>query len=132
METAIQYHLSKKISMPFVDALEKVTEELRKEGFGIITTIDMRETFRKKLNENFRNYIILGACNPRFAFEALSMEDKIGVFLPCNVVVQQHENDEVEVSIVNPEEMLRNVDDLTARGFAIEVKEAMQNVLKRL
>jgi len=128
----MEYHLSKKLSMPFGDAIEKVTEELRKEGFGIITTIDMRETFRKKLDEDFRNYMILGACNPRYAHEALLMEDKIGVFLPCNVVVQEHEDGEVEISIVDPEEMLHNVEDLNLRTFATEIKEAMQNVLHRL
>ena len=132
METAMQYHLSKKLSMPFSDAIEKVTDELRKEGFGIITTIDMKETFRKKLDEDFRNYMILGACNPRFAFEALSMEDKIGVFLPCNVVVQQHEDDEVEISIVDPEEMVHAVDDLNVRSFGTEIKKVMENVLNRM
>jgi len=128
----MEYHLSKNLSMPFGDAIKKVTEELRKEGFGIITTIDMRETFRKKLDEDFRNYMILGACNPRYAHEALLMEDKIGVFLPCNVVVQEHEDGEVEISIVDPEEMLHNVEDLNLRTFATEIKEAMQNVLHRL
>jgi len=132
METVMQYHLSKKLPFAFNDAIEKVTEELRKEGFGIITTIDMKETFRKKLNESFRNYIILGACNPRFAFEALTMEDKVGVFLPCNVVVQEHESGQVEISIVDPEEMLHSVDDLNLRSFATEIKQAMQNVLDRL
>jgi uncharacterized protein (DUF302 family) len=128
----MEYHLSKKISVPFGDAVEKVTEELRKEGFGIITIIDIKETFRKKINEDFRNYIILGACNPRYAYEALLADDKVGVFLPCNVVVQEHEDGEVEVSIVNPEELMHSVDDLNLRTFATEVKEAMQNVLKRL
>jgi uncharacterized protein (DUF302 family) len=128
----MEYHLSKKIPVPFGDAVGKVTEELRKEGFGIITIIDIKETFRKKINEGFRNYIILGACNPRYAYEALLTDDKVGVFLPCNVVVQEHEDGEVEVSIVNPEELMHSVDDLNLRTFATEVKEAMENVLKRL
>ncbi len=126
------YHLSKKLNVPFTEAVTNVTEELRKEGFGIITTIDLRETFRKKINVDFRNYIILGACNPRYAYEASLEEDKVGVFLPCNVVVQEHENGEVEVSIVNPEELMKSVDDLKLKTFATEVKEAMQNVLNRL
>jgi len=126
------YHLSKKLNAPFNGAVTMVIEELKKEGFGIITTIDMRETFRKKINADFRNYIILGACNPRYAYEALLEEDKVGVFLPCNVVVQEHENKEVEVSIVNPEEMMHDVDDLKVKTFATEIKEAMENVLTRL
>ena len=87
----MSYHLSRYISDSFEDAIEKVTEELRKEGFGIITSIDLRETFKKKINKLFRNYIILGACNPQYAYEVLSIENKAGVFLPCNVVIQQHE-----------------------------------------
>jgi uncharacterized protein (DUF302 family) len=126
------YHLSKKLSVSFNEAVEMVTEELRKEGFGIITTINLRETFRKKINVDFRNYIILGACNPRYAYEALLEEDKVGVFLPCNVVVQEHEDGEVEVSIVNPEELMQGVDDLNLKTFATEIKEGMQNVLNRL
>jgi len=126
------YHLSKKLPVSFDEAIKKVTEELKKEGFGIITTIDIRETFSKKINVDFRNYIILGACNPRYAYEALLEEDKIGVFLPCNVVVQEHDNGEVEVSIVNPEEVMHSVDDLNLKTFATELKEDMQNVLNRL
>ena len=120
------------MSVPFAEAVASVTEELRKEGFGIITTIDMKETFRKKLNVDFCNYIILGACNPRYAYEALLEEDKVGVFLPCNVVVQEHENGEVEVSIVNPEEMMHDIDDLKVKSFATDIKGAMVNVLNRL
>ena len=126
------YHLSKKLNVPFTEAVEIVTEELRKEGFGVITSIDIKETFKKKINVDFRNYIILGACNPRYAYETLLEEDKVGVFLPCNVVVQEHEDGEVEVSIVNPEEMMHNVDELKLKTFATEIKEAMENVLNRL
>jgi uncharacterized protein (DUF302 family) len=126
------YHLSKKSKMPFNAAIEKVTEELRKEGFGVITYIDMKETFKKKINADFRNYVILGACNPRYAYEALLAEDKVGVFLPCNVVVQQHNDGEVEVSIVNPEELMHSIDDLSLRALAIEMKQAIENVLDRM
>ena len=128
----MSYHLSKKISVSFKQAIEKVTEELKKEGFGIITSIDLKETFQKKINQVFRNYVILGACNPRYAYETLSAEDKTGVFLPCNVVIQEHENGDVEVSIVNPEELMHGVDNLTLKTFATEMKESMQAVLSRL
>jgi uncharacterized protein (DUF302 family) len=126
------YHLSKKLSLPFAEAITNVIEELKREGFGIITTIDLREAFKIKLNVDFRNYIILGACNPRYAYEALLEEDKIGVFLPCNVVVQEHESGEVELSIVNPEDLMQGLDDLNLKTFATEIKEAMMNVLNRL
>ena len=109
--------------------LRKVINELQKVGFGRITHIDMKETLKKKLNVDFRNYIILGACNPRYAYEALLKENKLGVFLPCNVVVQEHETGEVEVSIVNPEETMNSVNDLNLRTFATEVKESLQQVL---
>lgn len=128
----MSYHLSKKISASFGEAIERVTEELRKEGFGIITSIDLKETFQKKINQVFRNYLILGACNPRYAYETLLAENKTGVFLPCNVVIQQHENGDVEVSIVNPEELMHGIDNLNLKTFATETKEAMQAVLSRL
>lgn len=129
---AITYHLSKKTTISFAKAVDKVTEELKKEGFGIITTIDLKETFREKINVDFRNYIILGACNPHFAYKALLEEDKMGVFLPCNVVVQEHENGEVEISIGNPEELMPGINNVHLKTFATEIKEAMLNVLHRI
>ena len=128
----MNYHLSKKLNLSFTEAVNNVTEELKKEGFGIITTIDLKETFKKKINVNFRNYVILGACNPRYAYEALLEEDKIGVFLPCNVVVQEHESGEVELSIINPEELMLGIDDLNVKTFATEIRAAMENVLHRM
>jgi uncharacterized protein (DUF302 family) len=128
----MSYHLSKKISASFEEAIERVTEELRNEGFGTITSIDLKEIFQKKINQVFRNYVILGACNPRYAYEALLAENKTGVFLPCNVVIQQHENGDVEVSIVNPEELMHGIDNLNLKTFGTEIKEAMQTVLSRL
>ena len=126
------FHMSKRVPGKFKQVIEQVTEELRKEGFGIISTIDLRKAFNKKISVDFRRYTILGACNPQYAYEALCEEDKMGIFLPCNVVVQQHENGQVEVSIVNPEELMHGVDDLNIKNFATEIKEAMQNVLNRL
>ena len=92
--------------MPFQHVLNKVTENLEHQGFGVITTIDVQDTFRKKLNVGFRKYKILGVCNPEFAYKAISLESHMGVMLPCNVVVQEHENGEVEVSAINPLETL--------------------------
>ena len=121
----MEFHFSKKVSIPFHQAVHKVITALKKQGFGIITEIDLRETFSKKLGVDFRNYLILGACNPRYAYESLLEEDKLGVFLPCNVVIQEHEDGEVEISFINPEEMVHSIDNLNIRTFATEVKEQL-------
>lgn len=125
----MQYYFSKKTNIPFDEVVEKVMEALKKEGFGVVTEINMKEIFKKKLNLEFRNYLILGACNPRFAYEALMEEDKVGVFLPCNVIVEEHDTGEVEIAIVNPEEMMHSVDNLSLRTFATEIKESLLQVL---
>ncbi len=125
----MEYHFSKKIKTSFADAIKKVTEELKNEGFGIITTIDMKETLKKKLDVDFRDYTILGACNPSFAYQALQADDKTGVLLPCNVTVQMHNNGEVEVSVVNPEDMMKSTGNIKLKGFAAEVKKSMLKVL---
>jgi uncharacterized protein (DUF302 family) len=119
-------------ALSFDETVKNVREALRQEGFGIITEIDMQETFKEKLNLYFRKYLILGACNPRFAYETLSEEDKVGVFLPCNVVVQEHDNGKTEVSIVDPEEMVHSVDNLSVRSFATQIKRTMQQVLHKI
>jgi uncharacterized protein (DUF302 family) len=126
----MEFHFSKKVSIPFNQAVDKVISALKKQGFGIITEIDLKETFSKKLNVDFRNYLILGACNPRYAYESLLEEDKLGVFLPCNVVIQQHEDGEVEISFINPEEMVHSIDNLNIRTFATEVREQLQEAFK--
>lgn len=128
----MEYHLSKKVPLQFDDAIDNITEQLRREGFGIITTIDLKKTFRDKLNTTFRNYTILGACNPRFAYESLLMEDKIGVFLPCNVVVQEHEDGQVEISIVDPVKLIAGTHDLSLKTFASEIKLSMENALRNV
>ena len=126
----MEFHFSKKVSIPFHQAVNNVITALKKQGFGIITEIDLRETFSKKLGVDFRNYLILGACNPRFAYESLLEEDKLGVFLPCNVVIQEHEDGEVEISFINPEEMVHGIDNLNIKTFATEVKEQLQEAFR--
>ncbi len=88
----MSYYFSKSINATFDDAVVRVTEQLKKEGFGILTEIDVQETLKKKLNADFRRYKILGACNPPFAYEALQAEDKIGTMLPCNVIVNEDQS----------------------------------------
>jgi uncharacterized protein (DUF302 family) len=88
----MSYNISKKAEGTFDDTIIKVTGELKKEGFGIISEIDLKEKFKEKLNVDFRNYKILGACNPAIAYKAIQQEDKIGIMLPCNILIQEHEN----------------------------------------
>ena len=125
----MEYHFSRRFSLSFEKAVERITQELKQEGFGIVTSIDIKEIFRKKINVEFRNYTILGACNPQFAYEGLLEEDKLGLFLPCNVVVQEHENGEVEISVVNPEELMQKTDDLNLKALAVELKTSLVHAL---
>lgn len=126
------YHLSRWSPFSFEETIEKITEALREEGFGVITTIDLKETFKKKLDVDFKSYVILGACNPRLAYEALLEEDKVGVFLPCNVVIQEHDNGDVEISIIDPETMMKPVSNLNLKLFAKQVRQSMQQVLHKI
>lgn len=100
------YYYSQKLKMSFDEAVQKITENLQEQGFGIITSIDLKDTLKQKLNVSFKKYKILGACNPEYAYKAVSLESHIGLMLPCNIVVQDHENGEVEVSAINPLETI--------------------------
>ncbi|MBK7211782.1 MAG: DUF302 domain-containing protein [Bacteroidales bacterium] len=125
-------YFSKLMTTGFEETIQIVTEILKEQGFGIITEIDVKETFKKKIDVNFRPYKILGACNPNFAFKALSKDDKVGIMLPCNVIVQQHENGEVEVMIVNPEISVKALKNPALEDFACEVSGVMRKVIARL
>ena len=116
----------------FEDALIRVTDELKKEGFGIITEIDVRETFKNKLDVDFRNYKILGACNPVFAHKAIQAESKIGALLPCNVIVQENAAGEIEVSAIDPEVSMSSVKNDNLSGIASEVKNKLKKVIGQL
>ena len=97
----MQYYFNKIVEMTFEETIDKVTEELKKEGFGVLTEIDVKAALKKKINVDFRKYQILGACNPSFAYKALLAEDKIGTMLPCNVIVQEREDGKVEVAAID-------------------------------
>ena len=116
----------------FDQAIEEVTAALKEEGFGVLTEIDVQATLKKKIDADFKKYRILGACNPHFAHKALLNEDKIGVFLPCNVVVEEHENGEVEVSAVDPIASMSSVENEALGALAAEVREKMMKVVKLL
>jgi uncharacterized protein (DUF302 family) len=121
------YHISKKLNVPFEGAVSRVTEALKQQGFGIVTTIDLTDVLKQKLNITFRNYKILGACNPKFAHQAVGIEPHIGIMLPCNVVVQEHENGEVEVSAINPlETMDKTVANVKLTDLSKEVSQRLR------
>ncbi len=120
------------VGKSFDDAIEQVTAELKNEGFGVLTEIDVKETLKKKIDVDFKKYKILGACNPHFAHKALSSEDKIGVLLPCNVIVEEHENGEVEVSVVDPIASMGAVENKALGSLALEVQQKLLKVLENL
>jgi len=116
----------------FNEAIELVTAELKKEGFGILTEIDIKDTLKSKIDVDFKKYKILGACNPHFAYEALQSEDKIGVLLPCNVIVEEHDNGAVEVSAVNPMASMSTVQNKTLGELASKVQLKLIKVINSL
>lgn len=129
----MDYYFSTKLqNISFSEAIAKVTEELKKEGFGILTEIDIKATLKKKLDVDFYNYTILGACNPPFAYEALKSEDKIGTMLPCNVIVQEKERGIIEISAVDPAASMAAVDSKDLKSIAGEVRDALQRVIENL
>ena len=116
----------------FNEAIERVTDVLNKEGFGVLTEIDVKETLKKKLDVDFKKYRILGACNPAYAYKALQSEDKIGVMLPCNVIVEEHETGEVEVSAVDPIASMQAIENNELAAIAGEVRSKLRNVIDKL
>ncbi|MDP4190779.1 MAG: DUF302 domain-containing protein [Bacteroidota bacterium] len=125
----MSYYNTKIVELTFNDAITKVTEELKKEGFGVLTEIDVKETLKKKLDVDFRQYKILGACNPPFAYKALQAEDKIGTMLPCNFIVQERSDGKVEVSAINPLVSMQTVKNKELESIAAQVAEKINKVL---
>ncbi|HDR88942.1 MAG TPA: DUF302 domain-containing protein [Bacteroidetes bacterium] len=128
----MSYYFSKKIRSGFDQAVERVTRELSKEGFGVLSDIDMQKKFKEKLGVTFRKYRILGACNPDYAYRVMQQEDKIGTLLPCSVVVQEAENGQTEVAVVNPEASMMAVKNESLAGIAGEVKTKLEKVIASL
>ena len=126
------YYFEKEIELNFDDAITHVTEELKKEGFGVLTVIDVKATLKKKLDVDFRNYRILGACNPSLAHQSLSAEPYIGLMLPCNVVVQEGENCKTLVSAIDPIASMQAVENKSLGGVAQQVRSKLQNVIENL
>jgi len=128
----MSYYFNKTIEQNFEDAIEKVTEELKKEGFGVLTEIDVKATLKKKLDVDFRKYQILGACNPGFAHKALLSESKVGTMLPCNVVVQENDEGKVEVSAVDPLASMQAIENPDLENIATEIRAKLQTVINNL
>ena len=125
-------HFSKVLDTSFEDAIAQVTNALREEGMGILTEIDVQAAFKKKLDVDFRKYKILGACHPLIAYHMLQTDDKAGVFYPCNVVVQEHEDGRVEVSAVDPLMMFLTIHSPKAKEIALDASQKMQAAMERL
>jgi uncharacterized protein (DUF302 family) len=127
-----KYYFNKTVDLPFESAIARVTEELKKEGFGILTEIDVQATLKKKLDVDFRPYRILGACNPTFAHKALQAEAHIGIYLPCNVIVQDAGNGKTEVAAVDPLVAMLRVENPELEPVAREVQAKLQRVIANL
>jgi len=128
----MSYYFAKTLATGFDEAVQRATDALAKEGFGIITQIDVKETLKKKINVDFRSYRILGACNPALAHEALQIEDKVGTMLPCNVVVQDMGAGRIEVAAIDPVASMQAIDNPRLRAAAEHVREKLKSVIDAL
>ena len=126
------YYFSKKVSLSFDDAVARTTEALGNYGFGVLTEIDVKATLKKKLDVDFRNYRILGACNPNIAYQALQKEDKIGTMLPCSVIVQETEDGQVEVAAIDPVASMQAVENRDLEPVAAEVRSRLRSAVEEL
>jgi uncharacterized protein (DUF302 family) len=130
--TAMSYYFSKTLPVGFDEAVRRTTEVLKQEGFGIITEIDVKQTLKAKIGVDFRNYRILGACNPKLAHEALQLEDKIGTMLPCNVVVQEIGNNQTEIAAIDPVASMQAIDNPRLIQAAQRVQALLRTVIEAL
>lgn len=129
----MSYYINTTISgLSFDESIDVITDALKKEGFGVLTDIDIKATMKKKLDVDFNNYRILGACNPPFAYKALQAENKIGTMLPCNVIVQENDDKTIEVSAVDPMASMQAVENDSLGDLAKEVKDKLQKVIDSL
>jgi len=126
------YYFSKTIQDSFENTVQKVKAGLTQEGFGVLTEIDVQATLKNKLNKEFRNYIILGACNPPFAFKALQSERMIGTMLPCNVIVQEGKNGGTEIAAIDPAASMQAVENESLAKIALEVRDKLRRVVEQL
>ena len=128
----MSYYFNKVVNMAFDEAIDKVTEELKKEGFGVLTEIDVKKALKKKLDVDFRKYRILGACNPQYAYKALQAEDKIGAMLPCNVIVQETEDGKVEIAAIDPVASMQSVQNDSLGEIATIIRAKLKQVIEKV
>ena len=128
----MKYYFSKTLPTGFDETIQRTTDALKREGFGIITEIDVKKTMKEKIGADFRNYRILGACNPKLAHEALQLEDKVGAMLPCNVVVQDAGNGKTEVAAIDPVASMQAIDNAKLREAAQQVQGMLKKVIDSL
>jgi len=127
----MDYYISKKVETSFSETLDRVQEELRNEGFGVLTQIDVQQTLKEKLGAEYPRYQILGACNPPYAHKALMADDKIGTMLPCNVIVQEHVGGQVEIAAINPVVSMRNSENQIIKEIAYLISEKLNSAISR-
>ena len=128
----MSYSFCKKLNLDFEQAISKVTEDLKQEGFGILTEIDVKATLKKKLDVDFPKYTILGACNPPFAYRALQAEPQIGAMLPCNVIVRQLEDGKIEVAAVDPLASMQAIENVELQEIAEEIQAMLKKIIEQL
>ena len=128
----MSFTFNKTTGRNFDDAVKAITEELKKEGFGVITEIDLKEKFKEKLGVDFRNYKILGACNPALAYKAVQVEPNIGTMLPCNVLVHENKEGKVEIAAINPLSSMGAVNNAELSALAEEVSGKLKSVIDRM
>lgn len=128
----MSYYFARTLTVEFEDAILRTIEALKQEGFGVISDIDVRDTFKRKLDIAFRNYRILGACNPALAHKALGIEDKVGLMLPCNVIVQELDEGRIEVAAIDPVASMLSIDNPKLKDAAAEVGNKLRNAIERL
>ena len=128
----MSYYLGKMLPIAFDEAVTRTMDALKKEGFGILTEIDVKETLKKKIGVEFQNYKILGACNPALAYEALKLENKVGTMLPCNVVVRDAGNGQTEVAAIDPVASMQAIDNPALKRAAEQVRAKLERVVAEL
>ena len=128
----MSYYISNIVQMDFDQAIEAITTSLKTEGFGIVSEINLSATLKNKLDKDVPNYRILGACNPGYAYEAVTNEPHVGVMLPCNVIVRQLEEGKVEISAIDPIASMMAIENEMLAGFAIEVKEKLESAVNNV
>lgn len=128
----MKYHFTKNIAKDFDKVVEMLDTELSKEGFGIVTKMDLKDKFKDKLNIDYKNYLILGACNPLYAYKALEVENKLGTMLPCNFVIQDEKDGEVSISAINPMVAMQEIDNPALEKISIEISSKIIKILENI